>query len=107
MLLQVSQRVSVHSSLPIVCVAVFLNALMYIITADTLTSLVLPISRIWNDGHKDTSHTKHQQTPQFAQAVQDVRNMCPSYQLKKMFFDVLRGVVLVHLIRLGRLQSAN
>ena len=75
MLLQGLQRVSVQCILPIVCVAVFLNALIYMITADTLTSLVLPISRIWNDGHKDTSHTKHQQTPQFAQAVQDVRNV--------------------------------
>ena len=93
MLLQGLQRVSVQCILPIVCVAVFLNALIYMITADTLTSLVLPISRIWNDGHKDTSHTKHQQTPQFVQAVQDVRNMCPSYQLKKMFFDVLRDRV--------------
>lgn len=60
---------------------------------DTLTSTVLPVARIWSDGHQDTSHTKHQQTPVFVQTVQDLRSMCPAHQLKKRFFDILRDRV--------------
>ena len=57
---------------------------------DTISSAILPIARIWTDGHLDTSNTRHQHTPHFKQTVQDLRSMCPAHQLKKMFFDLLR-----------------
>jgi ankyrin repeat protein len=60
---------------------------------DTISSASLPIARVWMDGHLDTSHTKHNEASQFVQAVQDLRAMCPAYQLKRMFFDILRDRV--------------
>jgi hypothetical protein len=72
----------------------------------TLSSCVLPVARVWADGHRKSDTGRQikalatHYTPAFQQSVQDTRSLCPCHQLKLMYFNVLRK-------RVARLYSRS